>query len=442
MASPKAHDFGTKSSVLYFSWEVGELLAVGYVSLCEVVAMSYGIIRIQKFTSGSVRGIDIHDNRKKEFSHTNQDIDFSQSENNYNFKQISDSFYNLVQSRIKELNLPKAVRKDAIVMSQALITSDKYFFDGLSNKQHHDFFKCAYEFIENRYGKENIISATVHLDEKTPHMHVNFVPVTSDGRLCAKDLLNKKEFQSLQNSAYTEVFKSFGLKRGEIREDKRKHLTTEELKIKTSSKRLDEIKTELKQNRKASDNASRNVENARRKLDLINCDLLPLQVEYNAKKAYIRKCDKLSEVSMMYPEYSKITKKMFSKQEYVTVPAEKWEAKHVSANKIDALEKQQEELERGIEFFKNSNSSKTILKKFKEYERKIEELLEENSSLKNGLETLNNSIERINKVFKLNAALKTEFFETEREIKYMEEQEQERQKQEKQSRRNSYGLSM
>lgn len=190
-------------------------------------------------TSGSVRGIDIHDNRKKEFSHTNQDIDFSKSENNYKLKESEQSFYNSVQERIKALELPKAVRKDAVVMSQALVTSDKAFFDRLSQEQQEDFFKKSYEFLENRYGKENIISATVHLDEKTPHMHVNFVPVTSDHRLCAKDLLNRKEMQSLQNDAYREVFKPFGLERGEIREDKRKHLTTEQYKLEITSKELE-----------------------------------------------------------------------------------------------------------------------------------------------------------------------------------------------------------
>lgn len=200
--------------------------------------MSYGIVRVQKFRSGSIRGIDIHDNRIKEFSHTNPDIDFSKTEDNYNLKSCDGSFYNSVNNRIKELNLKRAVRKDAVVMAQVLITSDRAFFDGISSNQQEKFFKKSYDFIENRYGKENIISATVHLDEKTPHMHINFVPITPDGRLCAKDVLNKKEIQSLQNETYKEIFKDFRLQRGESRKEKRKHLSVEQYKIKTDIERL------------------------------------------------------------------------------------------------------------------------------------------------------------------------------------------------------------
>lgn len=208
--------------------------------------MSYGIIRVQKFTSGSVRGIDIHDNRKKDVSHTNPDIDFNKTNLNYQLRhQDNKSFYNAVNDRIKELSLPRAVRKDAVVMAQALVTSDKSFFDGITEEQQREFFKTSYEFIKNRYGKENIISATVHLDEKTPHMHVNFVPVTSDERLCAKDLLNKKEMQSLQNDAYESIFKPFNLERGEIKKDKQKHLTTEEFKLSKKQEIINKKEKEL-----------------------------------------------------------------------------------------------------------------------------------------------------------------------------------------------------
>lgn len=208
--------------------------------------MSFGILRIQKFKTGSVRGIEIHDMRKKEYSHSNPDIDFNRIHLNYELHNRNNtSFYLEVQNRIKELNLKKAVRKDAVVMVQALITSEKRFFDSISEKEQQRFFQDSYDFICNKYGKENIISATVHLDETTPHMHVNFVPVTNENRLSAKSLFTRdvidKETKKrvkgtlslLQDEFYNQVSKKYGLERGTIGSETR-HLDVEKFKIETA----------------------------------------------------------------------------------------------------------------------------------------------------------------------------------------------------------------
>lgn len=156
--------------------------------------MSYGIVRVQKFSSGSVKGIEIHDRREKEgVSHTNKDIDWSKTDQNYDLHPAQNSsFQKAVKNRISQLRLPKAVRKDAVVMAQVLVTSDYEFFEWMPPQEIQKFFSDSYDFLAKRYGTENIISATVHLDERTPHMHFNFVPVTTDGRLSAKDILTRK----------------------------------------------------------------------------------------------------------------------------------------------------------------------------------------------------------------------------------------------------------
>lgn len=206
--------------------------------------MSYGIIRIQKFNAHAVKGIEIHDQRKKDVSHTNPDIDRSKSMENYALYE-SDSFSSGVNQRIQELNLKKTPRKDAIVMCQALITSDKEFFDQRPAGQWKQFFVDAFKFVKEQYGAENIISATVHLDEKTPHLHVNFVPVTPDDRLSAKSLLTRESLRKLQTDFFYNVGAKYGLKRGESREEKRKHLSTEEYKQKTRKAHINEISASL-----------------------------------------------------------------------------------------------------------------------------------------------------------------------------------------------------
>ena len=209
--------------------------------------MSFAIIRIQKMTIGTVKGIQIHDQREKEFSHTNPDIDFSKSDLNedlYNSKNIN--YNHEIKNKIKELNLTRAVRKDAIVMCQSLITSDKSFFDKLSSQEQKQFFKDSFEFMKETYGEKNIISANVHYDEKTPHMHINFVPITKDGRLCAKDLFKRGDLIKLHDN-FSKHCKEHGydLERGESKSDFKKHLSVEEFKIKTKQVEFEKSKIEF-----------------------------------------------------------------------------------------------------------------------------------------------------------------------------------------------------
>ena len=232
--------------------------------------MSYAVVRVQKFTAGSVKGIEIHDRREKEnISHTNKDIDWQRSKFNYDLHDDqNDNFSRAIKKRIDSLNLPKAVRKDAIVMAQVLVTSDSAFFDHLGYVEHmrrqneiesvaiglNDptpyeyvdtdyktdciqqgtirFFQDSYEFLAYRYGQENIISATVHMDERTPHMHFNFVPVTEDDRLSAKSVFTRENLREQQTAFHNTVGQFHDLQRGEPKESnkRRKHLETHEYK--------------------------------------------------------------------------------------------------------------------------------------------------------------------------------------------------------------------
>lgn len=96
-------------------------------------------------------------------------------------------------------------------MAQVLVTSDKSFFDGISQEKQKEFFKDSYNFLAERYGKENVISAVVHMDEKTPHMHFNFIPATEDGRLSAKEILTPKTLGKQHDDFYQQVGKNMDL---------------------------------------------------------------------------------------------------------------------------------------------------------------------------------------------------------------------------------------
>ena len=122
----------------------------------------------------------------------------------------------------------------------------------------------------------------------------------------------------------------------------------------------------------------------------IRYQLEPLKAEYEAKKAYIMQAEKDSDVSVMYPDYAVISKKgLIKKEEYVTVPKEKWESKHVAANHVNALSREYREIEDMIKDFKNTSEELKDIKKFKK----------ENNSLKYENMELKQKLERTQKLF-------------------------------------------
>lgn len=75
----------------------------------------------------------------------------------------------------------------------------------------------AGDFLIDRVGRENIISAVVHMDEKTPHLHLIFVPLTEDNRLCAKEIIgNRKNLTKWQDDFFAYMVEKYpDLERGE-----------------------------------------------------------------------------------------------------------------------------------------------------------------------------------------------------------------------------------
>lgn len=206
--------------------------------------MSYSICRISKIKSAGVTGIQIHDRReKKGISHTNEDIDWTKKDQNIDLLNQQEKFQTVVKNRIGELNLAHGIRKNATVMCQFLVTSDNAFFNNMIKPDQIDFFKKSLDFMENRYGKQNMVSATIHFDEMTPHMHINFVPVTSDGRLSARDLFSPGNLRKLQDDFNRHCKENgYDLERGKLH-SKKEHLSVEEYKIETKFEQLkDKIK--------------------------------------------------------------------------------------------------------------------------------------------------------------------------------------------------------
>ena len=189
--------------------------------------MAYAIIRIEKCKIGAVSRIEKHHERKKDVYKSNPDIDLSRSDQNFHIKDPPDSYRKLIRKRIEEVGC--RTRKDSVVMQDSICTASPEFFKGKTSRETEDFFRMAYKFYVKTFGEENILSAVVHLDERTPHMHVCFVPITKDGKLSSKTVIGGPAgLVKLQDDFYSHMLYNFPeLKRGiPKRITHRKHLPT------------------------------------------------------------------------------------------------------------------------------------------------------------------------------------------------------------------------
>ncbi len=185
---------------------------------------------MEKYHKTDICPIENENERDENYVGSNTCIDSSRTKDNYRLLFRNSSYTDFINARISELNLPKAPRKDAVLMASFVVGSDGKFFKGLDKDEQNRFFRDCANFYIDRYGRKNIISAVVHNDETTPHMHLNLIPI-KDGRLCAKDLLNRNELSKLQTEFHEKVGKRWGLMRGK-EGSTASHLSTAEFKAK------------------------------------------------------------------------------------------------------------------------------------------------------------------------------------------------------------------
>ena len=161
----------------------------------------------------NVTPIELENERDESYTPDNPNIDLSRTQRNYHTVHRSERYTDYINGRIATLPLKRKVRKDAVLMGAFVISSDGEFFKRLMPSQQRRFFEDATDYFAEKYGEENIISAVVHMDETTPHMHLNLVPVV-DRRLCAKELFTPKTLRELQSDFWEKVGKKWDLERG------------------------------------------------------------------------------------------------------------------------------------------------------------------------------------------------------------------------------------
>lgn len=220
--------------------------------------MSYAIIRNAKYKRENLKAVYRHNERKNK-NYSNKDIDKTKSYLNYALKEPKFNYEKEFDKIREKYDLKGQIKTVSNIVCEYVITSDNDFFKRIGEDETKRYFETAYKFVSEYkdLGEQYILSAKVHYDERSPHMHLLFLPVvhTTDKKgnnidklACSEFWKAKDSYRQLQN-AFFEYMESngFDLKRGLPKEEtNREHYTVKEYKSITNFEKTKETLKSIK----------------------------------------------------------------------------------------------------------------------------------------------------------------------------------------------------
>lgn len=191
-------------------------------------------MRFSKYKGPEIGRIEAHNERTKETYASNPDIDTSRTHLNTHLVFPPQHYRAEAERQIREANC--RVHSDSIRLVEVLFSVSTGYFDGKSPEDIRAYYQRSLDFLCSQQDERTILSATIHMDEATPHMHVVFVPLTPDHRLSAKEILgNRKKLIQWQDRYYEYMAARYpDLSRGEsAAQTKRQHMDMQEYKAMT-----------------------------------------------------------------------------------------------------------------------------------------------------------------------------------------------------------------
>ena len=204
---------------------------------------------VEKFAISAIGHMCDHYERGRDVKRSNENIDSSRTPQNYNLGPARElSQVDFIRQRTSEVKCQK--RADVKVMCDWVVTLPKDFQAAHPHRER-EFFQQTYEFLASRYGEKNVISAYVHKDEVTPHMHFAFVPVTEDKRrggfkVSAKEVLTRTDLRTFHGDLQAHLEKTLGVAVNVLNEaTKDGNQSIADLKRKSAKERLDEVQAKI-----------------------------------------------------------------------------------------------------------------------------------------------------------------------------------------------------
>jgi hypothetical protein len=187
---------------------------------------SFAVLHVKKISGSGAGGIGSHISRK----HTPANADPERIHLNQELvKSRSNSLKQDIDERIREGYTSKrkirtdAVRAVGVILSGSPEEMKKIEKDGRLD----EWCQANKKFVQERFGKDNVLRCTLHMDERTPHLHAVFTPITKDGKLHFKSFIDGKKGLTRLQDEYAKEMANFGLKRG-LKQSVARHTTTRE----------------------------------------------------------------------------------------------------------------------------------------------------------------------------------------------------------------------
>lgn len=188
---------------------------------------------------------------------------------------------NWMQDIQDEINRAGArTRSNSVVALDAIYTASGEFFKDKSNEEKNQFFRDCLEFHQRKFG--HVISAVIHYDETTPHMHILSVPLTQDGRLSAREIIgNRANLSRMQTEFFERVGRSYGLERGMQMDgqEKRQHISAQEHELRELKQKIARGKEELETIEHSKESARTRAQTARQTVIELQKQVEQLQEE-------------------------------------------------------------------------------------------------------------------------------------------------------------------
>lgn len=327
-------------------------------------------MNVAKYTRSSVGHMFAHFERKDGVKFKNQDIDITRSHLNYNLHDDNRNQFEILNSILNDENIKVSKRKDLNVMCSWVITAP-IEIQGDENKEKL-FFEETYNFFSEKFGKQNVISAYVHMDETSPHMHFAFVPVFYDKnkdlyKINAKSIINK----NLLNSIHPVFQNHLNAKLGQNFAKIHRHNTTvnksiKELKQETADLNLQIIEYKQKIQELEQEFNEKIKENAK----------IP-KFKHTVKKSFIHgEYVSIDDVKKILKNQEKRKELIINSNKKIKVLKEKLNLQNA---KIDVLEKENKELKNSLNNNKREKRKIEVINlknKIKNLENKVEEHIE------------------------------------------------------------------
>lgn len=326
-------------------------------------------------TGGLTRHFERFKNEKGEYlKFGNQEIDIEKIHLNYNLADDKDQLKFIKQrtSEVRCLN-----RKDVNIMANWVVTLPETLN---TQEDQEKFFKESYKFLEEKYGKENVISSFVHLDESTPHMHFSFIPVVYDKKkeeykVSAKECITRNHLKRFHPELEARMEKVFGYEIGILNEKtKEGNRTIEELKKETALKELNSLKENIEDRKAVLNSVKKDLKNTR--LDLRVTGIVKADVDkinrLEAPRSFLNK-DKVTLLDSEYQVLLKVAKwSLIDKEKEI----------HPYKKKSFDYRKENEELKRMIDELNEKLNKKESLKDMLPQAKEKAKLFNEISDLK------------------------------------------------------------